>query len=356
MNLLRTAIAAALLSVAGAANAQLQWNLTYTAGTTAAAQANFIAATNYWSSVFSDNITVNLTVGLASLGTGVLGSTGSTRAFVDYADYRSALAADAKSANDQKAVSSLGGGSTFDMLLNRTANNPNGAGSATTYLDNNGNDNNRTVSLTTANAKAAGFTLDPSVTSDGSVRFATGFLSSFDFDRSDGIGANQFDFLGIAIHEIGHALGFISGVDILDINSTGTFFDDSEFTYVAPLDLFRYSAASTAQGVIDWSASTTDKYFSLDKGVTKIASFSTGRTWGDGQQNSHWKDSLGLGIMDPTAARGELLSVTDLDKTAFDVIGWDVTTPVPEPSTYAMLGLGLAAVGFMRRRKAAAAK
>ena len=55
--------------------------------------------------------------------------------------------------------------------------------------------------------------------------------------------------------------------------------------------------------------------------------FSTGRpdgTGGDGQQASHWKDNLGIGLMDPTAGSGEYADITDLDVMAFDVIGWDV--------------------------------
>ena len=39
---------------------------------------------------------------------------------------------------------------------------------------------------------------------------------SFDFNPDDGVTAGQMDFIGVAIHEIGHALGFISGVDTYD--------------------------------------------------------------------------------------------------------------------------------------------
>jgi hypothetical protein len=203
--------------------------------------------------------------------------------------------------------------------------------------------------MTTANAKALGFGV--TAASDAQITFSNQF--DWDYDTSDGVTAGFFDFVGIATHEIGHALGFISGVDVLDGNSppvNGPFRDD-QFTFVSSLDLFRYSTASAAEGVIDWTASTTDKYFSLDQGATAIASFSTGRNFGDGQQASHWKDSLGIGIMDPTAAPGEFLSVTANDLLAFDVIGWNVAA-IPEPSTYAMMALGLLGVGAAARRRA----
>ena len=55
-----------------------------------------------------------------------------------------------------------------------------------------------------------------------------------------------------------------------------------------------------------------------------MATYSTGTIFGDGYQASHWKDDLGIGIMDPTAAPpGEIMIVTDLDIMAWDVIGWD---------------------------------
>ena len=64
------------------------------------------------------------------------------------------------------------------------------------------------------------------------------------------------------MHEIGHSLGFTSGVDILDLNASG--FLDDQFDYVSTMDLFRYSAESVAaggNGTIDWTAGTNGKSF-----------------------------------------------------------------------------------------------
>ena len=75
--------------------------------------------------------------------------------------------------------------------------------------------------------------------------------------------------------------------------------------------------------------------------------FSTGSDFGDGQQASHWKDSLSLGIMDPTAAPGEILNVSLRDLRAFDLIGYEITG-VPEASSFVLAIVALS-LGSIRR-------
>ena len=111
-----------------------------------------------------------------------------------------------------------------------------------------------------------------------------------------------------------------------------------------------YSALSSPLGALDWSADTREKYFSINGGLTNLALFATGVYNGDGRQASHWKDNLGIGILDPTFAPGELGVITPMDILSLDVVGWD--SAVPEPSTFALtlLPLALGALACSRRR------
>lgn len=339
-----------LLACAYAGSAQaLVINFTYDPNMDARALAGFQAAANRWTNVLHDDVRVNLNIGFSELPTGVLGSTGSTQGTISYAGFRQAMIADAKSGTDMKAIAKLPAGPCLSVMMNGTNANPAGTGSAETFVDNDCDANNSTVRMTWANARALGLVPDSDTRSDGDISFSS--LFAWDFNPADGITAGAFDFIGVAAHEIGHALGFISGVDTLDLNRTGNF-SDALFTYISPADLFRCSPESKAAGAdIDWAADSRTKYFSLDNCTTTLTTFSEGRTHGDGQQASHWKDNLGIGILDPTAARGERLEISAMDLKLFDAIGWDV----PEPASIALFSLGAAALAGTRRRKTAKA-
>ena len=335
-----------------AAHANPTFNLTYIAGTTAQQQAAFQAAANAWSARFTDNVTIDLTVGTGTLGSGILASTASAESVGSYSLIRSALTSNATSTVDAAAVAGLPTGSSFSVYINHTSDNPNGSGSATPYVDNNGSNNNAFIRLTNANAKALGLTPVAQVVGgcasacDGFIEFSNGF--TYDYDRSNGISSGAFDFVGLAEHEIGHALGFISGVDVLDGNANA--FPANAFTYVAPLDLYRCSAASVSAGAdLDFAADNRAKSFSLNDCATVLGTFSTGITFGDGRQASHWKDNLGLGIMDPTAAPGELLVISSLDLIGFDAIGWELA--VAEPAGLMVTGTWMASLLAARRRR-----
>lgn len=299
----------------------------------------FQVATGFWEGVFSDNVEVALDVGFADLGNpNIIASAGSEYRFFAYDDVRTALGTDRTSAADDTAWAHLQTGSSLEFLTSDDT--------GSIFLDNNATINNNYLALTKANAKSLGFTVDVNgdlVNGGADAAITFNSLFDFDFDQRDGIGSTLMDFIGVAIHEIGHALGFVSGVDIVDNYGAG-----DQYVDFSALDLYRYSNASYAGGLLDLAAGS-EAYFSLDGGATNLGLFSTGEHFGDGQQASHWKDNLSLGIMDPTFAWGEPGVVSGLDLLAFDAIGWDVE-PIPEPGTLFLLGLGLIGVIALQRR------
>lgn len=332
----------------------------------ASALNGFQQAASRWSNRLFDNITINLRIDYRDLGLNevnqiILGGASPTTGYLTYSTLRALLALDTTSAADATAVSFLPSSASLPLLINYTSNHPAGSGSAAAYLDNDADANNVFINLSSANAKALGLSVsyDPASPWDAQIAFTN--RVSWDFDPADGISAGQLDFVGVATHEIGHAFGFLSGVDVLDANSPSTacpsYCRDDQFSYVTPFDLFRRSDASRAasaslgQTVIDWTAGTTAKYFAID-GNSSTAFLSTGLFRGDVRQASHWKDGdlsgITLGIMDPTFATGQLGVISSLDLLALDVIGYDTSAPVPGPLP--ILGAGAAVLWSRRLR------
>ena len=326
-NPLPSCLAAALAFwVGGARPAQaLNFNLIPDASTPQYVVDAFGTAGAAWSSVLGNDITVNLGIGYTAMGSFTLGETSYNYVQQPYAAVTAALRAGATSADDLSAYSHLQSGDNYSRLINRTTDNPNGAGSATTYLN-----SLSPVSMTSPNARALGFATAGST--DGSIRFNSGL--PFDFNPADGITSGQYDFVGVAMHEIGHVLGFASIINQLE-QQPGT----AANLPATVLDLFRFSAASlqAGSGFIDTSSDTRPKYFSVDGGATAVAQFALGST--TGYQADHWKEFTFTGLMDPQTFSGSLRRIRPTDLRAFDVIGYQV---VPEPSAgLILLGAGL---------------
>jgi hypothetical protein len=163
--------------------------------------------------------------------------------------------------------------------------------------------------------------LEPNFGNPPSIGFNSAF--EFDFDPSNGIDANKIDFDAVAVHEIGHVLGFTSLVGQREVATFPL--------AVTVWDLFRFRPGITVDGF-------TQAQRVLSSGGEQIffaggqpLSLSTGRpngTGGDGRQASHWKDDAlsgeFIGIMDPTISEGRREVVTANDLVALDAMGYRV--------------------------------
>ena len=187
-----------------------------------------------------------------------------------------------------------------------------------------------------------------------------GFNDAFpyDFDPTDGIDIDKTDFEGVALHEIGHALGFTSAIGISSAGSDPLF---------SPWDLFRVRPDAVTPGesltdgvgfeaaerVVTPGPPNTEvlvvengeEYYApvqvfFDGLEEYEVSTATGsRQGGDGQQASHWRDdrlrppSLGadrkIGIMDPNIGRGEFDEITEADIRVLEVTGYAVDYTPP---------------------------
>ena len=396
MTKIRTLLTASALAAvaftstpASALNIILRPDASFTSQTNgAAALLAFQKAANYWNTVLTDDTTINFNVSYRALGAGVIASAGSTRTDVLVSDIYAALRNKSATALDAVAVANLvpltaAGGLGYRMP------SPIPAGQTTTHFgldttagtifDNDDTANNLIAYANTSNLRAIGITTDiygndltdPSI-SDASITFSSAF--AFDFDPTDGISFGTQDFVSVAIHEMGHALGFVSGADLYDFYggnpavggvrgpgfATGlaTDWDSLAGTALSIWDMFRYSTNGPATSGVD--PATGKRYlqlgpnrgagFSID-GVNffnqmnadeaEVALLSTGRYNGDGQQASHWKDEFGytdlngcfvsnrpIGIMDPTSGTCQPGIVTANDVAAFDAMGYTLNFDV----------------------------
>lgn len=395
------AAAIAFICAAAPAQAQLKINLIDNGGVSGSpAELGFRIAADYWQSVISTDVTVNIGIGYSVLPPDVIGSTGSAIYGVATEDVIASLQAVGSSALDASAVLPTLSTNTYSGLhgISMIRNGPLNANGTGINLNTVGYDsslslNNVGLAVNEANLKALGYTGFDDGT-DADITFSSAF--SFDFNPFDGITAGQMDFIGVAIHEIGHALGFTSGVDVYDQYSgvgpgasIGTQVNWNNEIVGSVLDLFRYSndpvnVIPKVGAALDWSVGTA-AYFSLDGGATQFngeSLFATGYYNGDGDQASHFKDtasSVGgcngynqIGIMDPTFCYGEMGVISANDLAAMDAIGWNLNfdilgntgytintkdiyraaTGVPEPAAWGTMLLGFGLVGgFIRRRR-----
>jgi hypothetical protein len=288
-----------LTVTAGGTASALTINLTYdpnatfiAAGLSAAdivamKAANTFAALQFTSN-FTDNVNVNIHV-TAVAGTGTLGMSNTSLVSVaDYAALRSALAADATTADDATALGAGGSLPAADPI-----------GTAHTYL------------VSRAEAKALALAPDD-LSLDGTFTFGGGF--SYTYDPLNRAVAGKIDFIGVAMHEFSEIMGRIA---LMGQNITG----GPDFML---MDLFHYTGAGV-RGLNNGPG----RSFSIDNGTTLLKAFNNASMNGGDLQDWAGGSNDSFNAFSDSGVQNDL---TPVDLRVVDVIGYNLVTGQPTPT------------------------
>jgi PEP-CTERM motif len=207
-----------------------------------------------------------------------------------------------------------------------------------------GNDAGGANDMALTGAQVAMLGLGPGSYSNATININSD--QSFAFTRP--VPNSRYDVLGGLEHELDEVLGGGGGGSTLNSIASSCSNNPSNFfcNKVGSLDLYRYSRP----GVPSFSTSNgAGAYFSVDGGRTKIEAFnqSSSGDFGDFAPPGTGAGQLIQNAFNSTG-QDEPYAISSPEYTMMESIGYDGI--VPEPTTWAMLLLGFAGLGFLGLR------
>ncbi len=250
---------------------------------------------------FSDPITVTVNFSFAALAPGILGQTGSNYVLATWPNARAGLQA------------GMDPSDTIQNSFPTTATIPvryNGNSATVTDED--------FIYFTRANYNA---TIGSSSGSAATIQFSSNY--PWDYTPQDGIDSGMHCFQSVIVHEVGHALGFVSGAD-------------GRPSDIEALDIYRFQRSD---GAADYNPDTLAEFGTTprlsdinapgtdDDSNSDLITVEYQMADGNPNQASHFRAmNPGIYIMDPSLSSGETFYPNFYrsgDLNMFDAIGYD---------------------------------
>jgi hypothetical protein len=173
---------------------------------------------------------------------------------------------------------------------------------------------------------------------------------------------SYYDLLSTTEHEIDEVLGLGSALENCDSTSpsgacqpgaTLNAGNDTPIGVGAPEDLFRWSAATGGVRTLSTSCTApTSAYFAYGPSTGAIAQFNNtcnGGDFGDWQSDP-LPPGVNPQVQDAFAGAGDAPALGASEIDALTAIGYELSTPTPEPGAMVLFGAGLAVLAMHRRK------